>query len=144
MSNDAYDTVLNQVQRLSPEEQFQLLEDLVVILRQRTARKPQHSILEFEGLGKEMWEGVNVEDYINEERDSWVNSNEKTATTRIEELLSILRKSSREQAIFAERVKDMHDDMAEILAKAINLRHQNQEPQTGKVMEEYIRQERDS
>jgi hypothetical protein len=64
-----------------------LLEDLAVILRQRIPSKPKHSILEFEGLGKEMWEGVNVEDYINEERDSWVNSNEKTATTRIEEPL---------------------------------------------------------
>jgi hypothetical protein len=74
MSNDAYDTVLNQVQQLSPEEQFKLLEDLVVILRQRTARTPQHSILEFEGVGKEMWSRVNVEDYINEERDSWAGN----------------------------------------------------------------------
>ncbi len=29
------------------------------------------SILELEGLGKEIWEGVDVEKYIEEERKSW-------------------------------------------------------------------------
>jgi len=71
MSNDAYDTVLNQIQMLSPEEQFQLLEDLVVILRQRIPIEPQHSITELKGLGKEVWEGVDVEEYIKKERGSW-------------------------------------------------------------------------
>jgi len=146
MSNDAYDTVLNQVQLLPPDEQFRLLEDLVVMLRQRNARKPQHSILEFEGLGKEMWEGVNVEDYINEERDSWASSNEKAATT-VDEMLSILRKSSREQTILADmydKMDKIYDKMDKILAKDTKLKHQNQEPQTGKVLKEYIRQEKDS
>jgi hypothetical protein len=71
MLNDVYHTVLHQVQQLSPEEQFQLLEDLVSMLRQRTTSKPKHSILELEGLGKEVWEGVDVEEYIKKERDSW-------------------------------------------------------------------------
>ena len=71
MSNDAYQAVLNQAQRLSPEEQFKLLEDLVVMLRQRATSKPQHSILELKGLGKEVWEGVDVEEYIRKERGSW-------------------------------------------------------------------------
>jgi len=30
-----------------------------------------HSILELEGLGKEIWEGIDVEKYIEEERNSW-------------------------------------------------------------------------
>ncbi len=71
MSNDAYDTVLHQVQQLSPEEQLQLLEDLAAILRQRIPRKPKHNILELKGLGKEVWEGVDVEEYIRQERGSW-------------------------------------------------------------------------
>jgi hypothetical protein len=71
MSNDAYQMVLNLVQRLSRDEQFQMLEDLVVMLRQGTTRKPKHSILELEGLGKELWEGVDVEEYIRQSRGSW-------------------------------------------------------------------------
>ncbi len=32
---------------------------------------PKHSIMEFKGLGKEVWQGVDVEKYIDEERNSW-------------------------------------------------------------------------
>jgi hypothetical protein len=71
MSNDAYDAVLHQVQQLLPEEQLKLIEDLAVILRQRIPSKPKHSILELKGLGKEVWEGVDVDEYIRQERDSW-------------------------------------------------------------------------
>jgi hypothetical protein len=30
-----------------------------------------HSIMELEGLGKEMWEGVDPKEYIDRERESW-------------------------------------------------------------------------
>jgi hypothetical protein len=68
MSKEEYRTVRNQAQRLSTDEQFQLLEDLVVMVRKNS--QPQHSILELEGLGKEVWEGVDVEEYIRESRGS--------------------------------------------------------------------------
>lgn len=55
MSIYPYQEVLKQVQYLSSDEQFQLLEDLVALIRQRTVTKPFHSILELEGLGKEAW-----------------------------------------------------------------------------------------
>ena len=71
MSTYPYQEVLKQVQRLSPDEQFQLLEDLVTMLRQRTVSKPFHSILELEGLGKEIWESIDVDQYLQQERDSW-------------------------------------------------------------------------
>jgi len=61
-----------QVQQLSAEEQLQLLKDLVeAVIRNQTPAKPQHSILELQGLGKEIWEDVDVEKYIEEERKSW-------------------------------------------------------------------------
>ena len=49
MSNDAYQTVLNLVQRLSTDEQFQLLEDLAALLRKDS--QLQQSTLEPKGLG---------------------------------------------------------------------------------------------
>jgi hypothetical protein len=71
MSTYAYRQILNQVQHLTPDEQLQLMEDLAAILRRSVTTKPIHSILELEGLGKEIWEGVDVQAYIDRERDSW-------------------------------------------------------------------------
>jgi hypothetical protein len=66
MSSEEYRAIRNQVRQLSLDEQFQLLEDLVVMLRKES--QPQHSITELEGLGKEIWEGVDVEEYIRQSR----------------------------------------------------------------------------
>jgi hypothetical protein len=30
-----------------------------------------HSILELKGLGKELWQGIDVDEYIRKERESW-------------------------------------------------------------------------
>ena len=38
---------------------------------EEVAEKPKHSIMELHGIGKGTWEGVNVQDYINEMRDEW-------------------------------------------------------------------------
>lgn len=71
MSTYAYRQILNQVQQLTPDEQLQLMEDLLTILRRQVGRKPLHSILELDGLGKEVWKGIDVQEYIDRERDSW-------------------------------------------------------------------------
>ena len=34
-------------------------------------RKHQRSVTEFEGLGKEIWEGIDAQEYVNEERKTW-------------------------------------------------------------------------
>jgi hypothetical protein len=32
---------------------------------------PMHSITELRGLGKEIWQGIDVDEYLKQERDSW-------------------------------------------------------------------------
>ena len=72
MSTYAYREVLNQAQHLTTEEQLQLIEELAALIRrQGVMRSKKHSIMELKGLGKEIWEGVDVEKYIDEERNSW-------------------------------------------------------------------------
>ncbi|HEV2581076.1 MAG TPA: hypothetical protein VGT44_09505 [Ktedonobacteraceae bacterium] len=64
--------IVNQIQQLSPEEQERLLDDLAVIIRSTKIDQPEmHSIKELRGLGKELWRGIDVEKYIEEERNSW-------------------------------------------------------------------------
>lgn len=66
-----YLEVLNLAQELTPEEQLQLIEDLISVARHRVTAKPPRSILELEGLGKEVWNGIDAQEYVNQERDSW-------------------------------------------------------------------------
>ncbi len=71
MPTDAYNRLLSQIQLLTFDEQLRLLEDLAVMIRQEFTTQPKHSIMELEGLGKEIWQGIDVEKYIEEERNSW-------------------------------------------------------------------------
>jgi hypothetical protein len=48
-----------------------VIEELESIVRRTVTAKRAHNITELRGLGKEIWKGVDVEKYINEERNSW-------------------------------------------------------------------------
>lgn len=69
--NEVLDEVLNQVQRLTLDQQLQLLSDVAAMLRRQVESRPKHNIMEFEGMAEELWKGVDVEKYIDEERNSW-------------------------------------------------------------------------
>jgi hypothetical protein len=71
MLSDTYLTVLQMARELPMDEQLQLIEDLISVARHRVQAKPAHSITELRGLGKEIWRGVDVAKYIDEERNSW-------------------------------------------------------------------------
>ena len=71
MPSRAYHEALDRVMSLTPEEQLELVEHVISIVRHRVTDRPKHSIMELEGLGKEIWEGIDVEKYIEEERNSW-------------------------------------------------------------------------
>ena len=66
-----YEEVLDQVRRLSLEDQARLLEELAMLVRARIQALSKHSVHELRGLGKELWQGIDVEKYIEEEHNSW-------------------------------------------------------------------------
>ena len=70
---EIFNQVLNQVQHLPPDDQLQLLEDLMNIVRQQitASEEPLHSFLELEGLGQEIWEGIDAQQYVNQLREEW-------------------------------------------------------------------------
>jgi hypothetical protein len=45
-------------------------ERLIRALTQPTI-EPAHEITELRGLGKEVWNNIDAQDYVNAERDSW-------------------------------------------------------------------------
>jgi hypothetical protein len=62
------------IKSLAPEERLELL---ALIARELAAEgvasgsKPRHSIMELHGLGKEIWEGIDAQEYVNKLRDGW-------------------------------------------------------------------------
>lgn len=66
-----YQDIRRQVENLSQSEQLRLLEELAVMVRRRVTVKPKRSIMELEGLGKEIWHGLDAQAYVNQERASW-------------------------------------------------------------------------
>lgn len=67
-----YDDYVKGIQTLKPEEQLSLIELLSTRLKKIvTEKRIKHSILELEGLGAEIWKGIDVQNYIRKERESW-------------------------------------------------------------------------
>jgi hypothetical protein len=71
MSTIAYYEVLDRVQRLAPADQLRLLEELAALVRRQVTAQKRRSILELEGLGKEVWQGIDAQEYVDRERASW-------------------------------------------------------------------------
>ena len=66
------DEILEEIRMLSVEERKQLMKLMVDMLSetpQITSQK--HSLRELRGLGKEIWEGIDAQDYIDQQRNEW-------------------------------------------------------------------------
>lgn len=67
MSN--YQELLQQAKNLTAEEQLKLVAELISVVRNRVIDKSKkRSILDLEGLGKEIWQGIDAQEYVNQER----------------------------------------------------------------------------
>jgi len=60
------------IKQLAPEERLRLVELIAHDMAEsRAERRPTRSLLELEGLGAEIWQGVDAQAYVNELRDEW-------------------------------------------------------------------------
>jgi DNA-binding HxlR family transcriptional regulator len=66
-----YNQVMAEIKTLNLSDQLRLLEEMVKMIRKKTSQVKPRSILELKGKGKDIWKGVNVTTYIDEERSSW-------------------------------------------------------------------------
>ncbi len=72
MAASSYDSALEFAGSLPAEEQLRLVRAL---LTQSSAVKPgagQSSILELHGLGAEIWNNIDAQEYVRSERSSWI------------------------------------------------------------------------
>ncbi|MGD9731603.1 MAG: hypothetical protein AB7U45_05410 [Desulfamplus sp.] len=71
MPQSNYNQVMSAIKTLSLADQLRLLEETAGFIRNNSRITTTRSILELRGKGKDIWKGVDVEKYINEERSSW-------------------------------------------------------------------------
>lgn len=60
------------IRELKPEEQLNLVEIISAQLKKSLVEKKiKHNIMELEGLGADLWKGIDAQEYVRKERDSW-------------------------------------------------------------------------
>lgn len=65
--------IIHDVETLDYEEKLEVLERILKLMKNpgTEQRKRKYSLLDLEGLGKDVWEGIDPIDYIDQERNSW-------------------------------------------------------------------------
>jgi hypothetical protein len=71
VATQAYENALQVVESLSAEDRKRLLAELTARTAKDAPPAEEHSIMELRGLGKEIWEGIDAQEYVNRERASW-------------------------------------------------------------------------
>ena len=64
------EALIEAAKHLTPADHERLLRAL---LEESTLPAGRRRITEIRGLGKEVWQGIDAQDYVNAERDSWEN-----------------------------------------------------------------------
>lgn len=65
------DQLYRRIQARAKKERRSVAQEVIQILSQATARPASLSILELQGLGKEIWQGVKAGRYVDKERREW-------------------------------------------------------------------------
>lgn len=67
------DDLHRELRKQAEQDHRSLARHVIHLLRLGALPRPRkkHSILELEGLGEEIWKGVDAAEYVKQERDSW-------------------------------------------------------------------------
>jgi hypothetical protein len=62
--------IMQQAQALSPQERKELVKLLIDSLEVRQT-EPRRRLSELRGLGKEIWQDIDAQEYVDQIRDEW-------------------------------------------------------------------------
>ena len=63
--------IYKEISQLTDNEKITLLSKLMLEISRNIKREQKCNIYDLKGLGKEIWEGVDAQEYVNKERESW-------------------------------------------------------------------------
>jgi hypothetical protein len=71
-SNLRFEDYVRGIEHLKPNEQLSLIEIMSARLKKTLKQeKAKHSVMELEGLGADIWKGIDAQQYVSKERESW-------------------------------------------------------------------------
>ena len=68
------ETLLEEIRMLSSDDRQRLMQEIISMQQDvvSVSESPKtRSILEFEGVGAEMWAGIDAQEYVNKLREEW-------------------------------------------------------------------------
>jgi plasmid stability protein len=65
------DTLYKKLKARAKAERRSVAQEVTVLLGAALAEPKKLSILDLQGLGKEIWKGIDAAEYVARERDSW-------------------------------------------------------------------------
>ena len=71
MAAASYENALQMAASLSRDEQLRLIRELTVNAAKGAASEGQTSVLALCGLGQEIWQHMDAQEYVSRERSSW-------------------------------------------------------------------------
>lgn len=66
----SYSDYARGIKSLNIDEQLTLLEIISTRLKKSIGKRRKSSIMELEGLGANIWKGIDAQDYVHKERES--------------------------------------------------------------------------
>lgn len=65
------DALYSKLQASAKRQRRSVAQQVTQILTEALESPPRHSIMELQGLGKELWKGIDAAEYIRREREEW-------------------------------------------------------------------------
>ena len=71
MATASYQSALQMAESLPRDEQLRLIQELELHAQADAASEEHVSLLDLCGLGQEVWQQIDAQEYVNRERASW-------------------------------------------------------------------------
>ena len=63
--------IIKDIEGLDYSGKLNILSHLVNMLKKTDIVQPQPKLTDLKGLGKELWQNIDIDNYISKERDAW-------------------------------------------------------------------------
>ncbi len=63
--------IVSEIERLNYHDKINIMARIVQLLKKEEESSQTLTVIQLKGLGKEVWQGMDVVNYVEEERRSW-------------------------------------------------------------------------
>ena len=71
MQQKKLENIYREISKLNNKEKKIILSKLITEMKLSSQEKEKYSILDIKGVGREIWNGIEAQNYVNDERATW-------------------------------------------------------------------------